>query len=427
MTILFCAFFVLMFAGVPVAFAVGLSTIIFALNSTDISTTILITKMVGQLELFPLLAIPFFVLAGYLMNECGVTERIVAISNLVVGDLRAGLAYVNVVASMIFAGISGSATADAAAIGGMMIPTMIRSGYGKEFTVVLSACAATIGPIIPPSIMMVLYGSLANVSIGKLFIGGFLPGVLIGLGLMIVSYFICKKRGYTANAGPRPPLREAIWILADASWALFMPVLIIGGILSGLFTATEAGVVAVFYALAVGLFVYRKLQIRELPRILFDAVIMTNVVMLVIVTSAAFAAILVGLQFEQLLTSALSMVSSNATIQFLAILGVLFILGMFVDAAPLVIIFAPTIAAFAIKNGLDPVHVGVVVVVMTMIGTVTPPVGTILYVTCTIGRVPIQATIPTLIPLVFGMLVVTVLCAIFPQIVLLLPNLFFDR
>jgi tripartite ATP-independent transporter DctM subunit len=206
-----------------------------------------------------------------------------------------------------------------------------------------------------------------------------------------------------------------------------MPVLIVGGILSGLFTATEAGVVAVFYGFLVGFLIYRKLKVRELPRILFEAVLMTNVVMLVIVTSAGFASILVGLQFEQIMSSALSVVSSNATIKLLAVVGVLFILGMFVDAAPLIIIFAPTIASFAIKNGLDPIHVGVVIVVITMIGTVTPPVGTLLYVTCTIGRISIQETLSTLLPLIFGMIIVTLLCVLFPPIVTFIPNLFYAR
>lgn len=418
--VLFGVFIVLIFIQVPVAFAMGISSLT-ALLVMGKPPLMIVSNLFAAVDSFPLMAIPFFILAGELMNNGGITKRIVNFSRSIVGFIKGGLAHVNIVASMFFAGISGSATADASALGSMLIPMMEEDGYSKEFSVVVTATSSTIGPIIPPSIMMVMYGVIANVSIGKLFLGGFIPGVSVGIALMVMTYIISVRRGYGADVAFS--IRGILINLRKALIALVMPVIIIGGVLSGIFTATEAGVVATVYALIISLFIYKTISIKDLPKIFINSAVLTSVALFVIASASIFGRIMAMEKFPMMVRSLLLSFEMTPRLVELMIIVFILFLGLFVEGIPVLIIFAPIFVPVVMDLGLDLVHFGVVFNMAILIGSVTPPVGILLYICCNVAGIPVSKASKIIWPFVGMMVLVLMLCLFIPSIVTFIPSL----
>lgn len=418
---LFLVFFGLLVLGLPIAFALGSAALVTILLSETLPLNAIVTRAFVGVDSFTLLAIPFFIAAGEIMNACGITERIVALARVLVGTIRGGLAHVTIVSNMFFSGISGSATADASALGSMMIPAMQRSGFARDYAVAVSASAASMGPIIPPSIMMVIYGSIANVSIAQLFLAGVVPGVLVGFGLMVVAYLVAIRRGYPSQRrADLPPFLPA---LRRASLALLMPIIILGGIFSGVFTATEAGAVATVYAIVVGCCVYRTIRLRDLAQLFINAAITTSAAMLVIAFASAFAWLLAWSGFGATVLQTLLGVSNQPIAVVLLILAFILMLGLFIEGIPVLVIFAPVLLPVILELGIDPIAFGVLLVMAVVIGSVTPPVGILTYICCAIAQAPISEVARGLIPFCGVLVGVLVLMALVPNLMMWLPAL----
>ena len=422
LAILFTTFFVLLVFNIPIAFALGIASALTLWIDSTLPLNSIVTRAFVGVDSFTLLAIPFFIIAGELMNACGITERIVAFSKSLVGHIRGGLAHVTIMSNMFFSGISGSATADASALGSMMIPAMKKNGFDGDYAVAVNASASALGPIIPPSIMMVIYGSIANVSIAQLFLGGFVPGLLVAAGLMAMAYVIAKKRGYPAP--PRSELPPVLPAFRDALWALAMPVIILGGIFSGVFTATEAGVVAVAYATIVGTFIYRTLTFELFGKLLVDAAVTTAAAMFLIAMATSFAWLLAWEGFGAAVLDVLGGLTTNPTLAVLLILGFILILGLFIEGIPILIIFTPVVLPVIQGLGIDPVYFGVVLVMAVVIGSVTPPVGILTYICCSIAGLTISQAFRALVPFCAVLIAVLIAVAVFPGLIMTIPNLF---
>jgi len=421
LAILFITFFALLLINMPIAFALGIATAVTLLFNATLPLNSIVTRAFVGVDSFTLLAIPFFIIAGELMNACGITERIVRFSNSLVGHIRGGLAHVTIVSNMFFSGISGSATADASALGSMMIPAMRKNGFDADYAVAVNASASAMGPIIPPSIMMVIYGSIANVSIAQLFLGGFVPGLMVAAGLMAMAYVIAKKRGYPAPARSELPL--VLPAFRDALWALAMPVIILGGIFSGVFTATEAGVVAVAYATFVGTFVYRTLTFRLLCDLLVDAAVTTAAAMFLIAMATSFAWLLAWGGFGKAVLDVLGGITTEPTLAVLLIVGFILLLGLFIEGIPILIIFTPVLLPVISGIGIDPVYFGVILVMAVVIGSVTPPVGILTYICCSIAGLTISQAFRGLVPFCAVLVCVLLAVVLFPSLITTVPNL----
>jgi tripartite ATP-independent transporter DctM subunit len=387
-----------------------------------ISPSIIAQNMVRGIDNFPLMAVPFFILAGEIMNVGGISRRIVNFAKALVGHVVGGLGYVAVLGSMIFAGVSGSAVADTSAIGSILLPVMDKEGYDKRKSTALICSAGTIGPIIPPSIPMILFGVIGNVSVVKLFLGGIIPGLLIGLGLMFGWYLHARKSDYKCSAiVTKAELWEAT---KSASWALVLPVIILGGILSGVFTPTEASVIAVVYAMLVGFFAYRELEIEHLPKVCLMTVKSTAVVMLVCGAATVAAYFITIAHIPELLASALLSVSDNVLVLMLLINLLLIVVGCVMDITPALFILTPILLPIILDFGLDPVYFGVVMVMNLCIGLITPPVGTVLYVGCSITKLSMaQLTRPIFFNVAI-MVVVLLLVTYVPGLITYIPDTF---
>ena len=377
-----------MMIGVPILLSIALVGYVGVAAVPDLVLPLFAQKMFAQLDSFTLLALPYFILAGALMSASGMSQQLVDFSRVLVGHLRAGLAHAAVVASMIFAGISGSSTADASAISAIVIPTMKRSGYKAGFAAALIATAGTIGAIIPPSMVMVVYGSIAQVSIGGLFLGGIVPGVLVGLFLMatikIYSYHPDYPELRTVHG--RFEWRAVLRSLREVWPALMGPVIIVGGILSGVFTATEAGAIACLYALLLGMFHYRKIALRDLPGILVESAVMTTMVSGVIAVAGASGWLLAYLEFNAGAVQFVTSFSQNPTVVLLIVAAVMIVLGTFVDSLAVLLIFAPVAIQISKTYGIDPFQMGLVMVMCNQIGAVSPPTAPLLFVTTGIAQ-----------------------------------------
>lgn len=408
--------------GIPIAGGLALvAAATMVLTAGPDLLVIFIQRAYAATTSFPLLAIPFFILAGNLMNVGGTTERIFAVANLLVGRIRGGLAHVNVIGSVIFAGMSGSAVADAAGLGVIEIRAMVKEGYTARYAATISAVSATIGPIIPPSIPFVIYGSLANVSVGALFLAGIIPGLLMGLGLMVAIAIAAERLQLPRSAG-LPPLHVAARTVTKAAPALALPPLILAVIFTGVATPTEAAVIAAGCAFLLGRFVYRELSMRGFFDSLWETGRQTAQVMLIIAMAAPFGWVLIQQQVPNAILQSLMSISSEPWIILLIVNLVLLILGMFLEAIAILIIAYPILAPVMAAIGVDPVHFGVIIVLNLMIGLVTPPVGLCLYVVSGIARVPIGEIIRELAPYLLALIVILGMVTFIPALSTWLPQ-----
>ncbi len=422
--ILILVFVVLLFLRVPIAFSIGLATLATILVSVAPlpAVTTVAQRMATGLDSFTLLAIPFFILAGQLMNKGGIAKRLIDFAKVLVGTLPGGLAYVNVIAAMLFGAISGSAVAAASAIGGIMAPQMKKEGYDPEFGAAINITSSTTGLLIPPSNVLIVY-SLASggVSIAALFLAGYIPGLLVGLGLMVTSGYIAFRKKY--KVAERVSLKTAVLSFFDAIPSLFLIFVVIGGIIGGIFTATEAAAIAVLYALVLS-FIYKEISIKSLPDVLLEAAKTTSIVMLLIATSVAMSWVLSFENIPQSISAGLiSLFDSDIAILLVINLILLFV-GAFMDITPAILIFTPIFLPVATQLGIDPVHFGIIIVFNLTVGLCTPPVGTILFVGCSVADVPITKVIKPLLPLFLVMIVSLILVTFVPDLSLLLPRLF---
>ncbi|OGB93554.1 MAG: L-dehydroascorbate transporter large permease subunit [candidate division NC10 bacterium RIFCSPLOWO2_12_FULL_66_18] len=421
--IFFGVFFVTLVLSAPIVFSLALSALALLWNKGVLVPQLVVQRMFAGIDSFPMMAIPFFMLAGALMHTGGISTRLVRFSNYLVGWIQGGLAHVAILASMFFAGITGSAVADATAIGSTLIPLMNKRGFPTLFSASVVAAAGVVGPIIPPSIPMVIYGVMAGVSIGALFMGGIIPGILIGLGLMVVAYVKAKRHGYPREA-VRPTAREFLQATVSAFGAILMPLIILGGIFGGIFTATEAAAVATVYAFLMGKFVYRELQWSHLPEILYRAGLNTAMI-LIIVGVANLVGYIMAVERIPLMVAELFLgITTNKYVMLLLINILLLIVGCFIDGASALIIFTPVLLPIIYKLGIDPIFFGVMMTVNLMIGTITPPVGLCLYVACGIADVRLDQISRTIIPFLLIEIAVLFLITYVPGLIMFLPALF---
>ena len=419
--ILLGSLFALLIMGVPVAYALGIAAIVAALWS-GIPLEAIFLKVSDGVDEFTLLAIPFFVFAGVLMAEGGMARRLVDFANIFVGFMRGGLAMVNILASMFFGGISGSAVADTSSIGSIMIPMMKKQGYEDHFSVNVTIASATQGIIIPPSHNAIIYAwaTGGTVSIIQLFLAGIIPGIMIGVALMVLAFIVAARRDYPK--GDPVTLRQALRISWEALAGLLTIVIIVGGIVFGVFTPTESAAVAVVWAFFVTLFIYRDLKWRQLPQALATAVRTVAMVMIVIGFAASFGYMMTLMQVPAAVTNFLLTLSENKYVLLLLINVMLLVLGTFMDMAPLILICTPILLPVIKAIGVDPVHFGIVMMLNLGIGLITPPVGTVLFVGCAIGKVPIERASRHLWPFWLAMLIVLGLVTYIPEFAMTVPN-----
>jgi C4-dicarboxylate transporter DctM subunit len=411
--------------NVPVAITFGVTAALFLALLTDVPLTLIPQQMFGGTDSTVLQAVPFFLLAGALMDKGGISRRLVNFAHVLVGWVTGGLAMVSVVASMFFAGISGSAAADSAAVGSVMIPAMERKGYAKDFAAALIACAGTIGTMIPPSIPMIIYGVTTGTSIGGLFIAGVVPGVLMGLALMAHAYAVSRRRGYSGLA--LPSAREARVAFREAVLTLLMPILVVGGILGGVFTPTEAAAIAVFYSLLLGGLVYRELTWSHLPEILVTTGVGTGVVMFLIATSTAYGWILARQGIPLALANSFTGMTENPWVFLLLGNLLLLVVGTVMETVPAIIIFAPVLLPLAKRLDVDPVFFGVLMVVNLSIGLASPPSGATLFVSTAIANEPLERVCRAVWPLFFSMVGILLLITLVPPLAMWLPGLVYGR
>jgi C4-dicarboxylate transporter DctM subunit len=419
---IFAVLFLFILLGLPIALCMGFTAVIFfvVLGQADV-LLMLPARMYSGTTSFTLLAIPFFILAGNLMNTGGMTQRLVHFAQCLVGHIRGGLGHVTVVTNMIMAGMSGSAVADATGTGVVLIPAMEKAGYPRAFSAALVGAASTIGPIIPPSIPFVIFGSITGTSVGRLFLGGFLPGLLMGLLLIITVAILSHRRGYRRE---RRVSRRELWISAlQATPAWGAPIIIIGGILAGVFTPTEAAIAASMYALILGMLVYKEIAVGDLPRILWETIQSTVQVMFIISAAGIFGFLLVRQQVPTTLVEGLMALTVTPWVVLLIINVILLILGCFMEAIAIMLLTIPVFMPLIGRVGVDPVHFGVVLTLNLMIGLLTPPVGMCLYAVSSVSKVPLWTLARELWPYIVALAVCLGLVTYIPGLVLWIPNL----
>ena len=414
-------FLVLMFLGVPIAISLTLAAAGYMAFFADIPPVIIAQQILSGADKFTLLALPFFMIAGSLMELGGISKRIVGFARALVGPLPGGMAIVTIVSSMIFAAMSGSGAATTAAVGSIMIPAMVDDDYDPDFACALQASSGIFGPLIPPSTLMVLYGVTAGVSIGDMLLAGFVPGVFMGVLMIVVSTFICKKYGYSGRG--RFSLKEAGKSFMDAFWALLTPVIILGGIYSGQFTPTEAAGIACFYSLIVGMFVYKELTFKNILQTLYKSFKLAASIMLIVGATQAFGWVLTREGIPQAIATWFNSIISDPVVFMIAVCGMLLVAGCFLDAVPALLLFAPILCPTAVSYDIDLMHFGVVMVVTLCIGLVTPPVGLNLFVASSVGDRPAHKIIPRLTPFLITMIIGMLIVVFIPEISTFLPNL----
>lgn len=417
--ILFLSFAILLLLNVPIALSLGVSAII-AMIAAGLPLDLFPMTIYAGIGKFTLLAIPFFILAGNTMEKAGISDKLIDLANKVVGHKKGGLAIVCVITSCFFAAISGSGPATVAALGVIIIPAMVKAGYGKGMPSALMATAGSIGVIIPPSIPFVVYGAIAGVSIGKIFIAGIVPGLLMGTALIIVSLFLIKKMNIAKQE--KATFKEVMIAFKDAIWGLLMPVIILGGIYGGIFTPTEAAAVAAVYGIVVGVFIYKKISLKGLYNLMRESAIGSAVVMFIVACASFFAWFVTTEGIADMASQFLLSVSSSKFVFLLILNIILIIAGCFVDATSALYIFTPIMLPVALQLGYDPVLLGVVMTMNLAIGMVTPPVGVNLYVACGVSKISLKEISIKVIPYVIAAVIVLLLVTYIPQITLFLPS-----
>ena len=421
--VLFATFLVALAIGIPVAIALGLSSLAY-LMLAGIPLVVMPQKIFAGMDVFVLLSIPGFILAGNLMNNGGITERIIRFANAMVGWIRGGLGLTNIGASMLFGGVTGTAVADAASIGGVMIPGMQKAGYPPEFAAAVTAASSTVGPIIPPSVPMIIVGALSGISVGQMFMAGAVPGILMGFAMMITCYIIARRNNY-----PREDWRgfsELAKAFLHAFWALAMTAIIIYGLLSGIATPTETAVVASIYALLVGAFIYRELPLARVPSIVVESGISAASILALVGFANVFGWILVSERIPQAIAQGVLALTDNRILVILIINLVLLFVGMFMETiAALIILFVPLLS-LAEAVGIEPLHFATFAVLNLMIGLTTPPVGVCLFVCAGIARLPLAPVVKAITPFLLSNIVVLLLVSFIPALATWLPGLLFD-
>lgn len=409
--------------NVPVGISIGLASLLAIPFTTGLSAAYVPQALFTGCDSFPIMAIPLFILAGELMGAGGVSKRILNVCNVFFGKITGGLAIVTVVVCMFFAAVSGSGPATVAAVGSMVVPTMLEKGYSKKFTLALIACAGSIGVIIPPSIPMVIYGVSTSTSISNLFLAGFLPGLLIGLALIFFCYIYAKKQGWKGDEKVYTTKEKlaAVW---DAKWALINPIIILGGIYAGIFTPTEAAAVAAVYAFICGVFIHKELDFKNLFVTVGNACSTTATTMVILGCATAFTKILTIQQIPNMITNAIISATDNAFLILMLINILLLIVGCFMDTTPAIMVLAPILLPVATSIGINPVHFGIIMVVNLAIGFITPPLGINLFVASRVGAEPLETVTKGIIPFILVMLVCLLLITYIAPISMSLPNLF---
>ncbi|MEX2512976.1 MAG: TRAP transporter large permease [Cyclobacteriaceae bacterium] len=421
--LLFIVFLFLLIIGFPIAFALGISSFVYLLFS-DIPLMVIPQKMYAGIDVFVLLSIPGFILAGNLMNASGITSRIIRFCNALLGHIRGGLGLANVGASMLFGGISGTAIADTASIGSVMIPAMKKEGYDAPFSCAVTASSSTIGPIIPPSLPMIIAATLTGLSVGRLFVAGIVPGFLLGLGFMITVYLIAIKRQYPKSE--RASAKTIFKSFFQAFWAIMMTLVILFGIIGGVFTPTEASIVAVIYAIAIGLWVYKELKLKMIPPIILQSAKTTAALMVLVGFANLFAWIMTVEELPQLIASSLLDFTENKFILLLMINLLLLFVGAFMETIAALLILFPVLLGVAVQVGVDPVQFAIIMVFNLVIGLTTPPVGVCLFVASSIGQISLEKIAKAGFPFLLVSLLILLLVTYVPAVSLWLPGLFYD-
>lgn len=421
--VLFIVLIIALVVNVPVGIAIGVSSLAAVLADGRLSSTYIVQQLVTSADSFPLMAIPLFILAGELMSAGGVSKRILNVCNVFFGRITGGLAIVTVIVCMFFAAVSGSGPATVAAVGSMVVPTMLEKGYSKSFTLALIATAGSIGVVIPPSIPMVIYGVSTSTSISGMFMAGFLPGILIGIGLIICCYFYCKKQGWKGD-DRRYTVKEKLAAVWDAKWALINPVIILGGIYAGIFTPTEAAAVAAVYAFICGTFIHRELNIKNIFDPIAASCSTTGTTMVIIGCATAFTKILTIQRIPDMITKGISGLTTNYVLILLLINLLLLIVCCFMDTTPAMMVLSPILLPIALSIGMNPIHFGVIMVVNLAIGFITPPLGINLFVAARVGREPLETVTSGIMRFMVVMLICLMLITFIPAISMLIPNAF---
>ena len=413
--------FAFMALGVPIFLSMGLACVLFALIY-QVPLFLMAMSYIRGLDSFAYLAVPLFFLAGDLMNASGITDRLLKFSSALIGHIRGGLSHVNIVASMIFSGVSGSAVADTSAVGSVLIPAMKKEGYHRAYAAAVTAASSTIGPIIPPSIPFVIFGLLACTSIGDLFLAGVVPGVLMGVFLLISSYIISIRRKYPAHS--RASIKLLVRSFLDAFLALLMPVIIVGGISTGIVTPTESGVVAVVYGILIGLFVYRGFKFRDLPRILLDSILNSGMILIIIATTGLFTYLVADMQAGELMVKFFTTLSSNKWVILTMIVVFFLIWGCVLDPLTALLVLVPLLIPVVDAVEINTIHFGVVIVLTLMIGLVTPPVGIVLYLAAALAKCTFEDVVKESLLFLAALFLVLGVCMYWPDLVLWLPRYF---
>ena len=419
--LLMALFLGLVLLRVPVSFALGLATVPVFLLHERLTVSLLFVEMFKAYNSFLLLAVPFFLLAANLMNAAGITDRLIRFARAAVGHLPGGIGHINVLVSMLFAGISGSSTADSAGIGSLMIPAMKKEGYDASIAVALTACSSVMGVIIPPSVLMIIWGGVMSVSVGGLFLAGVFPGVAIGMSMMVTVYVYARRRKYPRY--PRAGLGELARGFGEAFFALLTPLIIVGGIAGGFFTPTEASVIAVIYALGLGMLGYRSLGLRALPGVFYESARFAAIALFAVGTASAFAFLLAFFKVPEALIAVVEGWGLGFVATGLMVALAFLVIGMFIDAIPAIIILGTVLWPVAEAVGYHPIHFALIGVVALAFGLVTPPYGLCLLIACALGEVRVVDVLRDVVILLVPMLVVLLLLVLFPDVVLFLPRL----
>ncbi|UOQ91987.1 TRAP transporter large permease [Halobacillus shinanisalinarum] len=416
--LLFGGFTVLLLISVPIGIALGVASLLTLIYTNTLPVEYIAQTLITSVDSFPIMAVPFFILAAEIMGKGGISNRLFTLANTLVGNKTGGFAMATIVTCMFFAAISGSGPATVAAIGGIMIPSMVKMGYDKKFATALVAAAGSLGVIIPPSIPMVIYGVVGGASVGDLFVAGIIPGCLVAAGLMVYSYYYSKKMGYrgTGEKFTFKRFYDAAW---DAKWALLIPIIIIGGIYGGIFTPTEAAAVAVVYGLIAGLLLYRELNIKDLPKVFADSALTTATVLIIVGAATVFGRLLTVEQIPTKVANAMLSISESPIIIIMLISLLLLIVGCFMDTLAAIIILTPILLPIATEIGYDPVHFGIIMVANLAIGFITPPLGVNLFVGSGISGLSIESLSKAIVPFFVAMIVTLLLIIFIPQISLM--------